>query len=186
MTRQRLDQFDNRAFSRGRSRVTEALWLLLQALLFASDLPGSGWRIWLLRRFGATVGTGVVIKPRVRVKFPWRLSIGDFAWIGEAVWIDNLAQVEIGAHACISQGAYFCTGNHDWRRQDFALRAEPIIVEAHAWVGAMAQLAPGSILAEGAILALGSRLSGRTEPDRIYDGCPARAVGTRQGAGAQD
>ncbi|AVP99871.1 colanic acid biosynthesis acetyltransferase WcaF [Ahniella affigens] len=180
MTRQRLDRFDNRQFVRGRSALVEALWLVVQGWLFASDLPGSGWRRLLLRWFGAEIGQGVVIKPRVRVKFPWRLQIGDHAWIGEAVWIDNLARVEIGAHACVSQGAYFCTGNHDWRREDFALRTEPIVVGAHAWVGAMAQLAPGATLADGAILAMGSRLSGNTAPDRLYAGCPATDQGPRQ------
>lgn len=179
MSRQRLDRFDNRDFVRGRSALVEALWLLIQGWLFASDLPGSGWRCFLLRRFGAEIGTGVVIKPRVRVKFPWRLKVGDHAWIGEAVWIDNLALVQIGPHACVSQGAYFCTGNHDWRREDFALRTEAISIGAHAWVGAMAQLAPGSMLADGAVLAMGACLSGHTEPDRIYAGSPATDQGSR-------
>ena len=37
---------------------------------------------------------------------PWRLSIGDYSWIGEDVWIDNLAMVKIGKNVCVSQGAY--------------------------------------------------------------------------------
>ena len=177
--RQRLDTFNNASFNRGRSRIIELAWLMVQAALFASDIPGSAWRRFLLRMFGAKVGDGVVIKPRVRVKFPWRLEIGAQSWIGEGVWIDNLATVSIGTHACISQGAYFCTGNHDWTASTFDLRAQTISVGDHAWVCAMATLLPGARLAEGSILLVGARLSGSSEPDSIYDGCPARKIAIR-------
>lgn len=159
--------------------MVEVAWLVLQSMLFASDLPGSGWRRLLLRAFGASVGEGVIFKPRVRIKFPWRLSIGAHSWIGEAVWIDNLAQVDIGAHACISQGAYLCTGNHDWASTSFDLLTQPIFIGDHTWVGAMSQLAPGSRLAHGSVLAMGSRLSGDTEIDSIYSGSPARRISAR-------
>ena len=33
------------------------------------------------------------------------LLSGDDSWIGEDVWIDNLATFTIGANCCISQGA---------------------------------------------------------------------------------
>src|SRR5690348_15095851 len=79
----RLDRFGNDTFPRGRGKLTEALWLLASALFVQSPVPGSRLRIWLLRAFGATIGEGVVVKPRVTVKFPWRLSIGSHSWIGE-------------------------------------------------------------------------------------------------------
>ena len=69
-----------------------------------------------------------MVKPGVRVKYPWRLRVGDHAWLGEDCWIDNLADVQIGAHACISQAAYLCTGNHDWADPAFALILGPITI----------------------------------------------------------
>ena len=89
-------------FTRGASPLTEALWLFLQWLLVSSWVPGSAHRRAILRLFGARIGRRVVIKPGVRVKFPWRLAIGDHSWIGEDVWIDNLVQVAIGSNCCIS------------------------------------------------------------------------------------
>lgn len=165
--RMRLDLFDNSDFDRGASRLTELLWLFVQALLFSSWLPGSVWRRGLLRVFGAKIGRGVIIKPHVSIKFPWRLSVGDHAWIGERVWIDNLDQVTIGAHSCLSQGAFLCTGSHDWSDIKFGLITKPITIGAGCWVGAMASIAPGAELHDGAIIAMSGLGAGTVAPGMI-------------------
>ena len=36
-------------------------------------------------------GQQVRFKPGVRVKFPWRLTVGDYVWIGENAWLHNVA-----------------------------------------------------------------------------------------------
>ena len=141
---------------RGRPAFVEALWMVLSALFVASFVPGSRHRRWLLALFGARIGRGVVVKPGVRVKFPWRLAVGDHSWLGEGAWIDNIVPVTIGAHACLSQGVYLCTGNHDWSRPGFDLRAAPITVADGAWIGARAVVGPGVAVGRGAIVALGA------------------------------
>lgn len=176
----RLDRFSVGEFDRGASRFREALWLLLSALVFSSWLPGSGWRRFLLRLFGAQIGQGVVLKPGVRIKFPWRLVIGDYAWLGERAWIDNLGDVSIGSHACISQGAYLCTGSHDWSSDSFDLLVRPITVGDHVWVGAFSMLAPGADVGEGAVLAMGSVGKGKLAPWTVHGGNPAKSVGPRK------
>lgn len=168
-----LDQYNNSDFDRGRSILVEGLWQVFEGLLLNSWLPGSLWRVWLLRLFGARIGIGVVIKPYVRVKFPWRLSIGDHSWIGESVWIDNLAEVSIGSHCCISQGAYLCTGSHRWDKDSFDLVLKPIQVESHAWVGANAKVAPGVTIGEGAVLTMGSVASSDLAAGQVCSGHPA-------------
>jgi putative colanic acid biosynthesis acetyltransferase WcaF len=169
----RLDKFENGGFQRGRSRLTEILWELVSFFLVASVWPGSGWRVALLRAFGAQIGQGVVIKPYVKVKFPWRLEVGDHAWIGERAWIDNLAFVRLGAHSCVSQGAYLCTGSHDWSKESFDLITRPITVEQSGWVGAMSKVAPGVTLGEGAVLAMGSVATQDIPPWDVWSGVPA-------------
>ncbi|MDX2306643.1 MAG: WcaF family extracellular polysaccharide biosynthesis acetyltransferase [Hyphomicrobium sp.] len=151
----RLDRFDNRGFDRGRGRLVEALWIGVAHPLVASSIPGSGWRRALLRMFGARIGTGVVVKPRVRVKFPWRLVVGDHSWLGENIWIDNLAEVTVGAHCCLSQDVYICTGSHDWSRETFDLVTRPVRIEDGAWVAARASVAPGVTIGAGAVVAFG-------------------------------
>lgn len=171
-----MQDFDNSEFSRGRPRWVEALWLLIQAVFVSSWLPGAAHRRWFLRLFGAHIGKNVDIKPGVRVKFPWRLSVGDWSWIGENVWIDNLADVQIGTNCCISQGAYLCTGSHDWSKPTFDLIVKPICIKDGAWVAAKAVVAPGVTIGEGAVLALASAAIKDLEPWKVYSGVPAVIV----------
>jgi putative colanic acid biosynthesis acetyltransferase WcaF len=177
--RPRLKDFANPHFSRGRGRVVEALWLLAQWALVASWIPGAAHRRWLLRAFGAKIGKGVDIKPGVRVKFPWRLEVGDHSWLGENVWIDNLDKVSIGANCCISQGAYLCTGSHDWSRSTFDLITAPIRIDEGAWIAARSSIGPGVRVGEGAVLGLGSMANGDLEPWTINLGVPAVKVRAR-------
>lgn len=177
--RVRLSGYAGRQLDRGRPRWMEALWLAVSALLVESWLPGSSWRRSLLRLFGARVGAGVVIKPRVRIKFPWRLHVGDHAWLGENCWIDNLAHISIGAHACVSQGAYLCTGNHDYRDASFRLIAKPILIGDGAWVGAKAVVAPGVSLESHAIAVAGSVVTKGIPAWEIHAGNPAVFVRLR-------
>lgn len=171
--RMRLDLFANADFDRGAPRWKELAWMAVQALLFASWLPGSGWRRQLLRAFGARIGKGVVIKPRVRVKFPWRLYVGDHSWIGESVWIDNLSDVTVGTHCCLSQGAYLCTGSHDWTDPRFKLVTAPIELGHGCWLGAKASLAPGTQVGPGAVVTIGSVANGRLPAWTVHTGIPA-------------
>lgn len=162
-----LDTFDNTGFSRGASKLTELMWIVMSGLLFSSWLPGSGWRCALLRLFGANVGQGVVIKPRVSVKFPWRLHVGEHVWIGERVWIDNLADVHIGNHSCLSQGAFLCTGSHNWSEPSFSLITKPISVGSGCWICAKAVLTPGVVVEDGAVLAMSAIATGHVQANTI-------------------
>jgi acetyltransferase-like isoleucine patch superfamily enzyme len=123
--------------------------------------------------------------PRSIVKFPWRLEVGDHSWLGEKVWIDNLEKVSIGANCCISQGAYLCTGSHDWSRSTFDLITAPIRIDEGAWIAACSKIAPGVTVGEGAVLGLGSVANEDLQPWTIYLGVPAVCVRARVGAEAR-
>ena len=171
---------DNGLLVRGRSRLVETLWIFFAAPLLASRIVlSSGFRVFLLRLFGAKVGAQVYIKPGVRVKFPWYLSIGDYSWIGEDVWIDNLAEVSIAAHVCVSQGVYLCTGNHDWSAPNMRLFSKPIRLETGCWVGARSVVCPGVRIAEGAVLSVGAIATRDLAAFGIYAGNPAVFVRKR-------
>ncbi len=176
-----LSKYNNSSYHPGRGLVVRMLWFICNALFLVNPLnPISGLKVALLRLFGANIGTGVVIKPGVNVKYPWHLSIGDHSWIGELVWLDCLGKIDIGRNVCISQGAYLCTGNHDWSDASFSLIVKSIVVEDGAWIGAKTIVLPGVKLATHSIACAGSVISKDTEPYLIYAGNPALKVGERK------
>lgn len=155
-------------------------WYFVNYWIFYSSLPWPyGFKSALLRLFGAKVGKGLVIKAKVRIKNPWRLTIGDHVWIGEDVWIDNLENVSIGHHVCISQGALLLTGNHDYTASDFPYRLGRIHLDEGAWVGARSVVCPGVSLGSHAILTVGSVASRSIAPWEIHAGNPAAYVRDR-------
>jgi putative colanic acid biosynthesis acetyltransferase WcaF len=175
-----LSKFENSWYSSGRSKFTEALWFFVGLpLLRCTVVPFSSFRVLVLRLFGAAIAEGVVIKPGVRVKYPWLLKVGKHSWLGEDVWIDNLAQVQIEDNVCISQGAYLCTGNHNWSDPAFALRVLPILLRAGSWVGARGVVCPGVEFGEGAVAAAGSVVMKSLPPWTIHAGNPATQIRTR-------
>ncbi len=175
-----LGRFDNSWYSPGRPRLVQALWFFFgQPALRCAVMPWSAIRVRLLRLFGARIGHGVVIKPGVRVKYPWLLSVGDHTWIGEDAWIDNLAPVTLGRDVCVSQGAYLCTGNHDWSDPAFGLVVAAITLDNGSWIGARAVVCPGVVLGEGAVAAAGSIVTRPIPPFEIHAGNPAQFVRAR-------
>lgn len=155
-------------------------WFLVSNLFINNYLPiPGGFKLWILRLFGAQLGTDITIKPAVNIKYPWLLSVGNQVWIGEQVWIDNLVQVTIGDNVCLSQGAMLLTGNHNYRRVTFDLITEPITLENGAWLGAKSLVCPGVNVHSHAVLAAGSVATRSLAAYTIYQGNPAAAVHSR-------
>ncbi|MBL8210488.1 MAG: colanic acid biosynthesis acetyltransferase WcaF [Bryobacterales bacterium] len=169
-----LALFQSHSYHPGRSLLVQCAWFFVGLpLLRSAWIPSSSFRRWLLRLFGADIAQGVVIKPGVRVKFPWKLTAGRNCWIGEDAWIDNLAHVTLGRDVCLSQGVYLCTGNHDWSDPAFGLRIESIQIDDGAWVAARASLAPGVRIGTHAVVGLGAVVSANVPAYAVYTGNPA-------------
>ena len=120
-----------------------------------------------------------MIKPYVNIKYPWFLELGNHIWIGEKVWIDNLAMVKIGNNVCLSQGAFLITGNHDYTKPGFNLMIKTIEIEEGAWIGAKAVVCGGVVCRSHAVLTLGSVATSDLGPYSIYSGNPAVKIKDR-------
>ncbi|MEL6673301.1 MAG: WcaF family extracellular polysaccharide biosynthesis acetyltransferase [Bacteroidota bacterium] len=173
--------YKNDTFSAGASGPKRILWYLTNAIFFLSPFfISSGLKVFLLRLFGAKVGQGVIIKPRVNIKFPWKLSIGDHTWIGEGVWIDNLEPITIGRSVCLSQGALLLPGSHDHRLVSFDYKSAGIVLEDGVWIAARAMVGKGVVCKSHAILGMNSVAEKDLEPYTIYKGNPAVPVRKRE------
>jgi putative colanic acid biosynthesis acetyltransferase WcaF len=179
-----LSRFNNTVdsdYEIGRPFAVRVVWFLVGLpILRCSILNSSAFRKKLLQLFGAEIGEGAVIKPGVRVKFPWKLKMGKYSWIGEDCWIDNLAAVTIGDNVCLSQGAYLCTGSHDWSDPAFRLITRSIQIHDGAWIAAQVSVAPGSVIGQHAVVGFGSVVSGSVPPYEIYSGNPAAFLRRRE------
>lgn len=175
-----LAKYDNSDYAIGAGKMKQVLWYYCSLWIFrAGWLPVFGLKRTLLRLFGAQIGKGVVIKPHVRIKYPWKLQIDEYAWIGEYAWIDNLAAVKIGANSVLSQESMLLTGSHNYKRSDFALITQPITLDEGCWIGARATVAPGVTCGSHAILNMQSTASHDLKPYTIYRGNPAQPVRER-------
>ena len=174
-----MDEFNNDWYKPG-SKIKIVLWVFVSACTLQNKLfLSSSLKRSILKLFGAKIGLGIRIKPRLHITSPWMLRVGNHCWLGEDLWIDNLIEVRIGDHVCLSQAAYLCTGNHDYRRSSFDLRLGAIEVKSHAWIAAHSVLAPGVTVGCGSIVVLGSVVLNDVPPNSIVRGNPAQVVGQR-------
>lgn len=175
----RLDTFDNSWYKPG-SKFKILLWMLFSRFFINTSIP---WPFSLKRSvlifFGASLGKGLVIKPKVQIKYPWLLTVGDYCWIGEKVWIDNLAKVQLGSHVCLSQGVMLLTGNHDYKKETFDLIVGEITLKDGVWLAAQSVICPGTTAEENSLLTVGSIASKTLEKNTVYQGNPAQETRKR-------
>jgi putative colanic acid biosynthesis acetyltransferase WcaF len=164
-----LDQAPGSKASWTKSPAVIALWILMEYFFVSNPLQvSSRIRSIVLRLFGAEIGRNVIMRPRLRVKYPWNLTIGDNSWIGEGVWIHNQDKVTISNDVCISQETFITTGSHNFRT-DMGLKMSPVSIEAGVWVCSRAIITCGTTIQESALIPAGSVVSGNVSKATIYD-----------------
>ena len=179
MNRTDLSKFSNAWYHPGGGSVKRVLWYVANSVFLNSSFPLNSFKIFILKLFGAKIGKGVVIKPHVNIKYPWFLSLGNHVWIGEHVFIDNLATITIGNNVCLSQRAMLLTGNHDYKKRGFDLSVKKINIEDGVWIGAGAVVCPGVTCKDHSVLMVGSIATKDLEPYSVYRGNPAEKVKDR-------
>jgi putative colanic acid biosynthesis acetyltransferase WcaF len=175
-----LSKYDNSWYLPKAGMLKRGVWFLVNGVFFINPLNGfSSWKVFLLRLFGGRIGKGVNIKPSVNIKYPWLLEVGDFTWIGEKVWIDNLVKVKIGKNCCLSQGTILLAGNHNYSKVTFDLIVKEITLEDGVWIGAQSVVCPGVTCKNHSVLSVQSVASSDLEGYTIYRGNPAIAIKKR-------
>ncbi|MFI8593164.1 acetyltransferase [Microbacterium sp. NPDC078428] len=156
------------------------LWGICELLFVTNPWQiSSGIRVRVLRAFGAKIGQGVVFRPRTRVKFPWKLHIGDRSWIGEGVWFHNQDHIYVGHDVVISQETFLTTGSHR-HRVDMALITRPIHIERGAWITSRCVVLGGTRVGASAVIQPLSLLAGDAVPGaEVWGGNPVRFAGER-------
>ena len=153
MNYQNLKKFNVPETFRGKNAIVVQLWWLAEAILFhTSPQIFYGWRRWLLRLFGAKVGKGVILRPSVRITYPWKVTIGDYSWIGDNAELYSLGDITIGKNVVVSQKSYLCTGSHRHDLESFDIFQKPIFIEDEAWIATDVFVGPGVTIGKGAVI----------------------------------
>ena len=180
MNIQSLNNYNTPIEFRGRSKFIVQIWWLVQATLFKlSPQFLYGWRRFLLRSFGAKIGKGVIIRPSVQITYPWKVTIGDYSWIGDDVVLYSLGNIRIGSNTVISQRSYLCTGSHDYTKEDFPIYAKEIVVKDQCWLATDVFISPGVTINEGTVVGARSTVIKDLESFSVYVGSPAKRLKNR-------
>lgn len=178
---QNLREFKLPTNFRGRNAFFVQFWWLIQGTLFGLSLQFMyGWRRHLLRMFGAKVGKNVLIRPSVRVAYPWKVKIGDFSWIGDDVVLYSLGEISIGANTVISQRSYLCAGTHDYTKDDFPISSPQILIGEQVWIGTDVYIAPGITVGDGAVVGARSSVFKEMPPRMVCLGNPCKPIKPRE------
>jgi putative colanic acid biosynthesis acetyltransferase WcaF len=165
-------------FVRGRSKLIEAIWILIDAIVIDNRANVfSGSRVFLLRLFGAKIGRNCRFLHATRIKFPWKLQVGDNCWIGEGVVIYNHDHVIIGNNVCISQETFIASGSHDLTTMD--LTVAPVIVKDGAWITSRCFIQKGVTVGSNVVVTPNTVVFKSLADGGIYGGNPCKFLRPR-------
>jgi putative colanic acid biosynthesis acetyltransferase WcaF len=175
-----LRKYDQSGFDRGRPAWFVLIWWFVQAVTFPLTPHFlNGVRCAILRLFGAKIGKGVLIRPTARFTYPWKVSIGDYSWIGDDVVLYSLDQINIGTQCVISQKSYLCTGSHDIKDPNFALKTASITIGNGAWVATDCFVSMGVNIGANAVIGARSSVLCDMPSSQVCWGTPCRPRYTR-------
>jgi putative colanic acid biosynthesis acetyltransferase WcaF len=165
------------------AQLGRVLWSLVYHLLWR-HVP-TGWtapRNAILRCFRARIGRRVVIHRSARIEVPWNVAVDDDARVCQGAILYSLGRISIGPRSLVGPYAHLCAGTHDYTSSNFDLRRQPIVIEADCVVLSGVFVGPDVTLGRGCVVRERASVYADTEPDTIYEGNPARAVGPREGS----
>lgn len=157
-------------------RVWAGVWLLL-----ARWTPKflNGWRLILLRIFGAKIFGRPFVFSSARIYAPFNVELHDAACVGPNVYLYSLGRVILREGVVISHDTMLCGGGHDLTTRRLPLMIDDIEICNDVFVGTRALILPGVKIGVGAVVGAGSVVSKSVEPWQIVAGNPARRIGER-------
>jgi putative colanic acid biosynthesis acetyltransferase WcaF len=180
MKYQDLNSFKVPSSFRGRSKFIVQLWWLIQDTLFKwSPQFLFGWRRFLLRLFGAKIGKRVNIRSSVKITYPWKLSVGDYSWIGDDCVLYCLGEIKIGQHVALAHKVYVNTGGHFYEKTTFDIFSKPVSIEDECWITNDVYIAPGVTIGAGTIVSARSTVLKDLPGGKICVGTPAKPIKDR-------
>lgn len=163
-----------------KNRMSRVVWNVVYICFFRfTPKPLHAWRAFLLRLFGAQVGKGVHVYPKVTIWAPWNLDLKDECGIANHVTLYSQGKISIGKRAVISQGAHLVAGTHDYTKLGFPLYTKPITIGDYVWIAADSFIHPGVTIGEGAVIGARSVVTKNMPSWMVCSGHPCKPIKER-------
>lgn len=156
------------------------LWRVVSIFLFKPfSLPFfNGYRIILLKLFGAKLEKRCHIYSSAYIPSPRNLSMGENSTIGPGV-ILHFGKTTIGKKVTISQRAYLCSATHETDSINLPFIAGEIIIKDFVWIAAEAFIMSNITIGEGAVIGARSAVFKDVENWTIVGGNPSKVIKKR-------
>ncbi len=164
----------------GKNKMARALWSIVYLFLFRpSPRVFHVWRAFLLRCFGADIGSSVRIYPSARIWAPWNLVMQDGSCLGEYVDCYSVARILLQKNAVVSQYSFLCAASRDISSLEKPLVVGDITLAENAWVAADVFVGPGVVIGEAAVVSARASVFKDVEAWTVVAGNPAVFVKRR-------
>ena len=165
MSKIRTDKFKKEGFNKGAPLYKEIIWIFIKNIFFLSPWPWpSKLKRFLLILFGAKVGIGLYLRPRINIHYPWNLTIGNHCWIGEGSEILNLAPIVLEDYVAIAHFVYITSGSHDIKSKSMKYKNSPILISQGCWIASRSFICPGVHIGEYAVIGAGCIINKNIPP----------------------
>jgi putative colanic acid biosynthesis acetyltransferase WcaF len=163
------------------NKLARFIWTFVWCV-FARPIPRkllNGWKIFLLRLFGARIHKSAVVYSSAWIYYPANLEMHENSILSPEVDCYNVDRIVIGAGSVVSQKVYLCSASHDFTKRDMPLITAPIIIEDNVWVAADAFIGMGVTIGQGAVIGARSSVYRDVTPWTVVGGNPAKFIKTR-------
>lgn len=161
-----------------KEKLGRVAWGLTYPMFRFSPRIFWGWRRFILRLFGAQIGSSAHIYPTVRIAIPWNLDLGAFTAVGDRVTLYSLGLITLGRNSTISQNSHICAGTHDLRDPTRPLLKTPIKIGSNVWICADAFVGPGVRIGDGAVVGARAVVMKDVGGHLIVAGNPSSVIGS--------
>ncbi len=152
----------------------------LMILRWTGYVPSHLFRKTIYRLAGIKVGSGSTIHMWANFFQPKNISIGEDSIIGDHVFLDGRAKLNIGNHVAIASQVLIYNSEHDIHSPDFKSIEDSVAIGDYVFVGPRAIVLPGVKIGQGAIVAAGAVVTKDVPEMTIVGGIPAKLIGKRK------
>lgn len=136
----------------------------------------------ITRKIFAFVGNDVVIRPKLKISYLNKVSIGSRSSIGDRSMIVASGGLLIGDDVMMGPEVMIFTQNHEIpplgkKIIDGEIVTKKVVIEDDVWIGARVIILPGAVIGKGTVIAAGTVVPGKVYPDNVVlGGNPAKII----------